>query len=134
MKSINSIFIIDDDKITVFGTRKLLTYVVLCKNITSYENGKLAIDGIKNLIKEKTELPEIIFLDLNMPIMDGWQFLEEFIKLETPELITINIVTSSINKEDKEKAEYYSHRTLHTITYNIKPLSKEQILKLTITH
>ncbi|MGB5497552.1 MAG: response regulator, partial [Maribacter sp.] len=81
MKIINSIFIIDDDPITVFGIRKMLGSTVDFNTISTYGNGKLAIDGIKNVLNETRAVPEVIFLDINMPIMDGWQFLEEFIVL-----------------------------------------------------
>ena len=127
----NSIFIIDDDAITVFGIKKLLSAVILCNNVNSFSNGKLAIDHIENLLGEKKELPEIMFLDLNMPIMDGWEFLEEFIKLPIHKKITINIVTSSINKEDGEKSKTFKCRTHHNITYNTKPLNKLEIQNIT---
>lgn len=130
MKTINSIFIIDDDAITVFGIKKLLATVVTCPNITNFSNGKLAIEHFKNL-EFTRELPEIMFLDLNMPIMDGWEFLEEFIKLPIKQKITINIVTSSINREDRDKSNTFKHRTHHDITYNTKPLNKGEIQNIT---
>lgn len=131
MKMINSIFIIDDDAITVFGIKKLLSAVVICDNVNSFSNGKLAIDHISNLLADEKELPEIMFLDLNMPIMDGWDFLDEFIKLPIHKKIVINIVTSSINKEDREKAEAFKCRTHHTLSYNTKPLNKQEIQNIT---
>tara|TARA_R110002051_G_scaffold76952_4_gene140378 strand:- start:2442 stop:2858 length:417 start_codon:yes stop_codon:yes gene_type:complete len=131
MKMTKTICIIDDDAITIFGIKKLLNAVISFNEIKTFINGKLAIEEFQKLLLEGKAIPEIIFLDLNMPIMDGWEFLEEFIKLDIKETIIINIVTSSINKEDRERSEFYKCRTHHFITYNTKPLSKEEIQKIT---
>ncbi len=131
MKTINSICIIDDDTITVFGIRKLITTVAICNDIKTYRNGELALSELKKTIAEKNELPDIIFLDLNMPIMDGWEFLEEFISLPIEKTIKINIVTSSINKEDRDKSEVYMCRTHHNLSYNTKPLNIEEMKIMT---
>ncbi|MDP5230495.1 MAG: response regulator [Cellulophaga sp.] len=131
MTTIKSIFIVDDDSITVFGIKKLLSSVVICDNIVSFPNGKDAIDAIKVLINTPAKLPEVIFLDINMPILDGWGFLDEFVLLPIHKIITVNIVTSSINVLDREKAMTYRFKTQHTLTYNTKPLSKEEIQKIT---
>ena len=131
MKIINSIFIIDDDPITVFGIRKMLSTTVEFKTINAYGNGKLAIDGIKKVIRENKPVPEVIFLDINMPIMDGWQFLEEFIELSIEEKVRINIVTSSIDPADYENFEHYSDKSHHQITFNTKPIKSSEIAAIT---
>ncbi|AIY13342.1 MULTISPECIES: response regulator [Cellulophaga] len=131
MKMIDHICIIDDDAITVFGIKKLLTSTIECNNIDAFSNGKLAIEYLSEIVANKTKLPDLIFLDLNMPIMDGWEFLEEFLKLPIADAITVNIVTSSINKEDRDKSNFYKCRTHHNITYNTKPLNKVEIEKIT---
>ncbi len=130
MTKINHIYIIDDDPITVFGIRKMIDSVVQFDVITTHGNGKLAIEGIKNLQKENQKLPEVIFLDLNMPIMDGWQFLEEFISLPIKTKIQINIVTSSIDGIDKRKWELYNSKTHHNVTFNHKPVGKKEIIEI----
>ncbi|TFG74761.1 MAG: response regulator, partial [Flavobacteriales bacterium] len=99
--------------------------------ITTYANGKLAIDQIKAALENKKSLPEVIFLDINMPIMDGWQFLEAFISLAIPQKIRINIVTSSIDAVDHDKWKWYKSKTHHTITFNNKPIKKEGISEIT---
>ncbi|MEO1012703.1 MAG: response regulator [Bacteroidota bacterium] len=131
MKKIDSIFIIDDDPITVFGIRKMLDSVTICDDMTSYKNGKLALDEIRKRLQEKKQVPEVIFLDINMPIMDGWQFLEEFILLPLDKKIRINIITSSIDKLDHENWMRYKSRTRHLITFNQKPLKKHNIADIT---
>jgi len=131
MREIKNIGIVDDDPITVFGIKKMLNSTIDNAQVESYANGKIAIDALLKKITENQALPEIIFLDINMPIMDGWQFLEEFIKLPTKEKIRINIVTSSIDSIDYEKFKFYKDKTHHLITYNNKPLNKNEIAKIT---
>lgn len=131
MRTINSICIIDDDPITIFGIKKMLGSVAEYKSIDTYANGKLAIDGIKANLENQQHIPDIIFLDINMPILDGWQFLEEFISLSTDKKIGIHIITSSIDPADKEKWEYYKERTTHTIEFHHKPLQQKDVLRIT---
>ncbi|MFS4469471.1 response regulator transcription factor [Maribacter sp. 2210JD10-5] len=131
MKKVNYIGIVDDDPITVFGIRKMLNLLVKCDSIDSFANGKLALDSIVQKIENKETLPEVIFLDINMPIMDGWQFLEAFIKLPIKEKIRINVVTSSIDTHDRQKWEFFKDKTHHLITFNNKPIQKQEIENIT---
>ena len=131
MKKINSICIIDDDPITVFGMRKMLDSIVSCKTIHTFVNGKLAIDGIKEILESNQEIPEVIFLDINMPIMDGWQFLKEFISLPIEHKVRINIITSSIDSTDKQNWKLYKDKTHHIVTYNNKPIREQDIADIT---
>lgn len=131
MKKISSIFVIDDDPITVFGFKKLLASLDICDDIKTYGNGKLAIDAIKDILDTQEELPEVIFLDINMPIMDGWQFLEEFITLPITQKVRVNVITSSIDRVDYERSEMFKTRTHHLIDYNNKPIRKREIEEIT---
>lgn len=130
MIKVNSLCIIDDDPITVFGMRKMIDSIVSYKTISVFENGKLAIDGINAMISNQEDIPEVIFLDINMPVMDGWQFLEEFIALPIENKIQINIFTSSIDTRDEQNWIDYKNKTHHTVTYNHKPLNADKILEI----
>lgn len=131
MTKIKYIGIVDDDPITVFGIRKMLNSTVECEQIDTYKNGKIAFDDICEKLKHNQTLPEIIFLDINMPIMDGWQFLEAFLNLPIEHKVRINIVTSSIDPYDVEKWESYKNRTHHLITFNNKPIRPHEIAQIT---
>ncbi|SHJ26601.1 CheY chemotaxis protein or a CheY-like REC (receiver) domain [Arenibacter nanhaiticus] len=131
MKNINTIFIIDDDPITVYGIKKILHSVAVCHHIFEFKNGQTAIDEIRKIIIENSHLPELIFLDINMPVMDGWEFLEAFISLPISKNININIVTSSIDQYDKEKSENFKSLTHHRIAFNSKPIRRSEIEEIT---
>lgn len=131
MNQIRAISIIDDDPITVFGIKKMLNTINVCDDIRTFVNGKEAIEHIKELMVQKEPIPEVIFLDINMPIMDGWQFLEEFINLPLEDKIRINIVTSSIDLYDKNQWEYFKQKTHHLIDFKNKPLRKSEIAAIT---
>ena len=131
MRKIDEICIIDDDTITVFGIRKMLGLVVDCEHIVSYANGKLALEGIKAMYEKTRRVPSVIFLDINMPVMDGWQFLAEFIALPLNQKTRINIVTSSIAPFDRKQYEDFKKRTNHTLSFNNKPLRKHHMAEIT---
>ncbi|PIF01630.1 MAG: response regulator [Maribacter sp.] len=132
MKKINSILIIDDDPITVFGIRKMLDMSVKYNSLKTYVNGKSAIDDIKDKLKNNDlTVPDIIFLDINMPIMDGWQFLGAFTELPIKERVIINIVTSSIDPVDYESCEKYKKKSHHLIRFNNKPITMARITEIT---
>ncbi len=119
MKKIDLACIIDNDPIFIFGIKKLMEMMNFCDNVMVYKNGFDALNGLKSIIMTKEKLPDIILLDLNMPVLDGWQFLDEFIKIPCKKKVTIYIVTSSINPEDVFKAKSYGAVS----DYIVKPVS-----------
>jgi CheY-like chemotaxis protein len=110
----------------------MLDTAVDFRTISTYGNGKLAIDGIRKALNAGKPVPEVIFLDINMPIMDGWQFLEEFLELPIEEKVRINIVTSSIDPADYANWEHYSSKSHHMITFNTKPIKRAEIVDITV--
>ncbi|WP_420593405.1 response regulator [Robiginitalea biformata] len=131
MNKVDQIFIIDDDPITVFGIRKMLMALDAAAAIDSFANGQLALQKIEELLEQGGNLPDVVFLDINMPIMDGWQFLEAFIQLPCPRTIRINIVTSSIDPNDLDRFENFKTRTSHILEYRNKPIRLSDLEEIT---
>ena len=100
-------YIIDDDKLTVKLISILVSKNKFCEEIQSFNNAQDAIDKLKQNALDNGVLPDAILLDLNMPAMDGWQFLDEFMLLPIKKEISIFIMTSSIDPVDIEMAKKY---------------------------
>ncbi len=109
MKQANSILVIDDDPLFMLLLKKTIIKYDLAKTISAFTNGLEAFDSLKLIINEPTLLPDIILVDIEMPMMDGWEFLEEFIPLlqKASKKISIYIATSSIAEPDKIKSTTY---------------------------
>lgn len=126
MTQIDSTCLIDDDPIFVFAVKRILKSSHLSENFSVYNNGKEAIIGLKQIIDSGKTIPNLILLDLNMPIMDGWQFLDEFIKLKLSQKTTIYIVSSSIDPADINKAKTYEQVS----DFIVKPITRESLLEI----
>ena len=118
------ICIIDDDPIYQILINKIISISKTECEIIRFKNGKEALDYF-NLDSIKN-LPEIILLDLEMPVMDGWDFMTEVDKIFT-DLTDIYIISSSIAYEDKERAKNFSKIK----GYFSKPIDSEKILEIT---
>jgi CheY-like chemotaxis protein len=122
--------IIDDDKIYVNLVKKIIEIKKLSENLLIFKNGMEALDHFKLILENATEekLPDIIFLDINMPIMDGWEFLNEFIKIKNnfEKKITLYVVSSSIDPRDLERAKSFNMVT----DYLIKPIELKKFEKI----
>ena len=121
-------YIIDDDKLHQHAMSRMLKYIKTPVHLIQFYNGLQAIEYIKENMPEWKHLPDAIFLDINMPVMNGWQFLDEFIPLLPKQncRTTIYIVTSSVSDADIEKAASYSEIS----EYIIKPTNVEQVQKI----
>ncbi|MCB1179628.1 MAG: response regulator [Leptospiraceae bacterium] len=115
MKTSPKILVIDDSEGDNFLTKRIFSKSEKIKESDLYFclNGKEALEFLINLNnKHPDDLPKIILLDINMPIMDGFEFLEKFNNLrETEKFINSSIIlmlTSSQNEEDKKRVEKYS--------------------------
>lgn len=101
--------IIDDDEMYVNLVKKIIDVKKLSENLIVFKNGQEALEYFTAIFKNISEeaFPEIILLDLNMPVMDGWKFLKQFtrIKKNTDVQTTLYIVSSSIDEYEIEKAK-----------------------------
>lgn len=123
MKKIDLACIVEDDPVHLFITKKYIELSGFVEKILVCQNGKEAYSTLKTMILNSENLPQIIFLDLNMPVWDGWQFLDEFTQIPIEQKITIFILTSSNSEEDLKRAEKYSL----TSNYLVKPIDQSQL-------
>lgn len=128
MNKIKHLTLVDDDEIFVLLTTKAIEATNLVNLIKVFGNGLDALSFLKENKNNINALPEIILLDLNMPIMNGWQFLEEYTKLNPTigKKITIYICSSSISPDDIARAKTISEVS----DFIIKPLTKNKLIDM----
>jgi CheY-like chemotaxis protein len=128
MKNINILALVDDDDTYVYITKKIIEKSEQVKEVRVFKNGLDAIDYLKQNINDTYELPDVIFLDLSMPIMDGWQFLDEFATMDSNNLkkIIIYICSSSISPHDFNRAKEISAVS----DFIIKPITKVKFTEI----
>lgn len=126
--SLKKLILIEDDDVIVYLTQKLIKESKSIELLNVLKNGRKALDYFIENAKNAELLPDFIFLDLSMPILDGWQFLEEFarIKDSMAKNIQIYITTSSISPKDLSKAESYDFIS----DFVIKPISLENFNRI----
>ncbi len=133
---LDCIVLVDDDKITNFINKKIIKRADLDVDIKVNYNGLEAINYLKKLsnssIKGNSPRPGIIFLDINMPGMSGWDFIDEYKKLpvKQKEKIMIAMLTTSINPDDEEVA----NTTPEINIYLRKPLTVKKLEKTIETY
>lgn len=123
-----TIFLIDDDPVFVYLTKKIICSINGGCEIREFADGELAIDKLREISGEADLLPDIIFVDLSMPVMDGWEFLNEYDQL-WPQLskpIELFIVSSSISPQEVERSKTYRAVT----DFLIKPVAKGKIAEI----
>ena|SRR5688572_2958945 len=122
-----NILLVDDDKIFNFLSEKTIQSLGLANEINFASNGQQALELLELYKSGKMQRPDIIFLDLDMPVMNGYEFLEEFSKIDIPDKksITIVVLTSSADPRDIIRT-----KQLGIKYYYNKPLSRDEIKKM----
>src|SRR6187402_2894347 len=122
------IALVDDDKIFQAISAKIIQSLDPSHRILQFGNGEEALHYLKDNIANPDNLPDFIFLDINMPFVDGWMFLEDFATLKTglKKDISIYMVSSSIDPRDVNRAK----GDKNVQEYIIKPVSREKLIEV----
>ncbi len=115
---------VDDDKMVLFIHEKMMGHAEFSSHPKSFLNGYETLDYISEYKNEDTKF--LIFLDVNMPNLDGWQFMDELKTLGLTKYCYVLVVTSSIDLSDKEKSDTYPV----VIDFVEKPINIEKLKEL----
>lgn len=128
MPLLKTVAVVDDDPIYANAFKNLLVSWKIANPFLFFSNGKDALDFM--LIKEASALPDILLLDLNMPSMNGWQFLENYLQIEAEikKKISIYLVSSSIWEDDLRRAK----QNLLVQDFISKPIFKDKLLQILV--
>lgn len=124
---LHKILCVDDDPITLMLYKMVIAKASFTEEIITAKNGQEALDYYGKLkASNETRCPELIFLDLNMPVMGGWEFLDNFITANYQEFnkkTKVIVLSSTIDPTDIEKSKTYPI----VIDFLSKPITKEML-------
>jgi two-component system, chemotaxis family, chemotaxis protein CheY len=120
--------LVDDDSIFQFTATRLIETGKLARSVLHFENGGDALDYLKKNSSDKDKLPDFLFLDINMPMIDGWMFLEDFEKVKSTLIkhFPIYMVSSSIDPRDLTRAKEFSD----VKDFVVKPITAERFTEI----
>lgn len=125
----NVICVIDDDPLCQHLMKKLIARTLLDHELLQFENGDDALDFFSGTGKITTNLPQLIFIDINMPVLNGWQFLEGFEALKIKDYFpAMYIASSSCDQVDIDRASDFKQLQGYLIK-PIRPLELSTILQ-----
>ncbi|WP_316823243.1 response regulator [Pedobacter gandavensis] len=120
------LLVIDDDDINIFIIKKIVEKTGYNVEMVAKTNGQMAIDYINMTISLQESLPQLVLIDINMPVLNGWEFLDAFGLLNIPNKIDMYMLSSSVYENDIEKAKTYQS----VKGFISKPLSIERLTEL----
>lgn len=128
MDKIGFTYIVDDDPLYNFGTKKLLEFTSFTEDVSFFLNGEAAWKDFEKRISEGASLPDVILLDINMPIMNGWQFLDLISAAKFTHPVKIFVISSSINQDEMDRANTYPL----VVDYITKPMTLDKFKNLKV--
>jgi len=121
------ILLIEDDEINRFIFKKIASQLSRPVDVIMCDNGQSAIDYLISYKDTSENLPDIIFIDLNMPVMNGWEFIEELSRQNISKPIYKYVLTSSISPDDMERYELVVPKLE---AYIVKPITKDKLIEI----
>lgn len=103
MKNIGQVFLIDDDEIHNFLCESVIRNEGFASEVVSFQWAEEALEALRKVVQEAPEsFPDVIFLDINMPGMDGWEFIEEYRRFpkELTDKCLLFVLSSAVDKKD----------------------------------
>lgn len=128
-KKLVDVVILDDDDVSNFIYKKIIESSGISNSIITFQKGRQALEYLEEKAKAKEGFPDMIFIDINMPVMNGWDFLSEYeqkIASHVDKFVLISMLSSSVYKEDIQKAQSYEVVN----EYISKPLTQESVANL----
>lgn len=126
MTSKIKLLVIDDDDINIFIIKKIVEKTGYNVEMIAKTNGQMAVDYLTMTLSLKESLPHLVLIDINMPVLNGWEFLDAYGHLNIHQKIDMYMLSSSVYENDIEKAKSYQ-----TVKGFIsKPLSIERLSEL----
>lgn len=124
------VYVIDDDTLYIYGIRRLLSKNLPDLELQTFGDGEAAISKLREQMESQGPLPDIILLDLNMPKMNGWEFLRSFegLKKEAGKEVKVFVITSQPDTETMRLNQIEWDESVNEFIQ--KPVKAETILKL----
>ncbi|ALL04580.1 response regulator [Pedobacter sp. PACM 27299] len=126
MTSKIKLLVIDDDDINIFIIKKIVEKTGFNVEMVAKTNGQMAIDYITMMLSLQEPLPHLVLIDINMPVLNGWEFLDAYGQLNINQKIDMYMLSSSVYENDIEKAKTYQS----VKGFISKPLSIERLTEL----
>ena len=118
--------IIDDDQLFTYVLSKHMKLLDFSEKTLIFQNGLEALNYLQQNVRSPHMLPSVILLDINMPVLDGWQFLDAFTRLRIGKKVTMFLISSSIDHADHARVMEYKEVS----RFYVKPVTRENLLSI----
>jgi len=132
LKRINSILLVDDDRATNFYHSIIIRDMNICENVIQVKNGQEALDYVNECVSKETSLPDYIFIDRHMPILDGFEFIDKIdaSDIEGKENMFVILLSTLLSEPDTELVKTYLNKNSVLKACRKKPLTEDLLIEL----